>query len=200
MARISTDLPLRRLIHMRRIVCTSYERSDGLYEIEGRMQDTKSHDSRLLFKDVPAGGSIHAMTIVVTVDRNLVIKRVEARTEIGPTPYCREINAAYEKLTGVTIGPGFNKEVKRRVGGANGCTHLSELLGPIATTAIQTLMGLHNTAAPRRETTATEGHPMAGSCHAWRQDGEVIQVLHARRQAFADDAARQPTQDHEPAR
>ena len=43
------------------------------------------------------------------------------------------------------------KEVKSRLSGPKGCTHLTELLGPIATTAIQTLMGWRKPdAAPER--------------------------------------------------
>ncbi|SPB13778.1 hypothetical protein NOV72_01042 [Caballeronia novacaledonica] len=170
------DVPARRLVHTRRIVCTGYARNDGLFDIEANMLDTKTHDSDLLFKHVQAGQPIHSMTLVVTIDRDLVIQRVEARTEVGPTPYCHEINAAYEGLKGVTIGPGFNREIKRRLGGAQGCTHLSELLGPLATTAIQTLMGLQRKAAPARDPSATRGHPMINTCHAWRQDGEVVAV------------------------
>jgi hypothetical protein len=176
-------------VHNRRIVCTGYVRGDGLFDIEGCMQDTKSDDSTLLFKRVPAGEPLHAMRLVVTVDADLVIRHIEAHTEIGPSPFCADINAAYAALKGVTLGAGFMKEVKRRVGGANGCTHLTELLGPIATTAIQTMMGLHNTATPERQTveagTLRTGHPMLDSCYAWRQNGEVVNFVRSRDRASA---------------
>lgn len=132
----------RRPVHTRRIECAGYERSDGLFDIEGHMIDTKADDANLIFKVVPAGSPIHDMRIVVTVDSRLVIHRIEARTEAAPSRYCAEINAAYACLAGVAIGAGFMKEVRRRLAGTSGCTHLSELLGPIATTAIQTLIGL----------------------------------------------------------
>jgi hypothetical protein len=78
------------------------------------------------------------------------------------------------------------KEVKRRLGGRLGCTHLTELLGPIATTAIQTMMGLETMRHPDRKPAAPRrraGQPMIDSCHAWRDGGEVVRLAKSRQQA-----------------
>jgi hypothetical protein len=166
----------RRLAHRRQIVCTGYVRDDGLYDIEASMLDTKGHHANLLFKEVPAGGAIHDMRLTITIDENLVIRGARAHTETAPTPHCAEINAAYAKLAGIAIGNGFMKEVKARLGGAHGCTHLTELLGPMATTAFQTIMGLkdHRHAADVANAPAL---PLLDTCHAWRAGGEVVQRL-----------------------
>ncbi|MDR5827945.1 DUF2889 domain-containing protein [Caballeronia sp. LP006] len=171
----------RRPVHTRRIECAGYERSDGLFDIEGHMIDTKADDANLIFKVVPAGSPIHDMRIVVTVDSRLVIHRIEARTEAAPSRYCAEINAAYACLAGVAIGAGFMKEVRRRLAGASGCTHLSELLGPIATTAIQTLIGLRASGKVRQEQSDQADMPMLDTCHAWRADGEVVRFVSRRK-------------------
>jgi hypothetical protein len=171
----------RRPVHIRRFECTGFERSDGLFDIESHMTDTKTTDSDLLFKVVPAGSPIHAMRIVVTIDARLVIHHIEAHTDVSPSRYCTEINAAYASLKGVTIGAGFMKEVKNRLSGPNGCTHLTEMLGPIATTAIQTLMGLSNRRKATQPPAAQSGHiaalPMVDTCHAWRAGGEVVRFV-----------------------
>jgi hypothetical protein len=167
-------------------VCSGHARSDGLFDIEGRMQDIKADDSDLLCKTVPRGAPIHAMRIVLTIDAQKVIRHVEAHTDAGPTPWCAHINEAYASLAGVTIGAGFMKEVKRRLGGRLGCTHLTELLGPIATTAIQTMMGLETMRHPDRKPAAPgrrAGQPMIDSCYAWRDGGEVVRMVKSRRQA-----------------
>ena len=188
----------RRLAHTRRIVCTGYARDDGLYDIEARMEDTRGHHSTMLFKEVPAGGAIHDMWLRITVDGDFVIRDARALTHATPTPYCAGISAAYAKLIGIRIGNGFMKEVKARVGGAQGCTHLSELLGPMATTAFQTIMGLHGDEHDALATGGGARAPMLSmldSCHAWRADGEVVQILRQRAaqradrgQALADEA------------
>jgi len=173
----------RRPVHTRQIVCVGYLRDDGLFDIEARLVDTRSGHSRLLFKDVPAGGAIHEMRLVVTVDTDLVIRGVDAHTDTGPTPYCAQINAAYARLVGVAFAGGFMKEVKARLGGAQGCAHLTELLRPIATTAFQTRMAMLSAgrAGSGKPTASDDAHvsAMRNTCHAWREGGEVMQ--HVRR-------------------
>jgi hypothetical protein len=190
----------RRLAHTRQIVCTGYVRDDGLFDIEAHMTDTKGHDSALLLKQVPAGGAIHDMWLTITVDANLVIQEARARTDAAPTPWCTQINASYAKLAGIAIGSGYMKEVKARIGGALGCTHLTELLGPMATTAFQTIMGLRSDAQAGAAQLAQSERapllPMLNTCHAWRADGEVVRVLRERgSQAAARPPLRQEATD-----
>jgi hypothetical protein len=184
----------RQPVHTRQVICTGYVREDGLLEIEGRLLDTRARHSGLFFKDVPAGGAIHAMRVIVTVGPDLVVRHVEAQTETGPTPYCAQINAAYKQLVGIAFSGGFMKEVKARLGGAKGCTHLTELLGPIATTAIQTRMALQSAeravTGPRPAGDDARETSMRDTCYAWREEGDVMQIVRARR-ASADLAAKE---------
>jgi hypothetical protein len=174
----------RKMAHVRRIVCTGYVRDDGFFDIEANMTDVKGRDSDLLFKDVPRGDPIHDMWLTLTVDANLVIRAAHAHTAAAPTPWCAQINASYAKLVGIAIGSGYMKEVKARLGGTLGCTHLTELLGPMATTAFQTIMGLRNDAHASLEETAQGGRapllPLLDTCHAWRADGDVVRVVRQR--------------------
>ncbi|CAG4889754.1 DUF2889 domain-containing protein [Paraburkholderia saeva] len=193
----SSSASTRRSLHTRRIECVGYERSDGLFDIEGSMRDTKSSDADLLFKTVPAGAPLHDMRIVVTIDSKLVIRHIEAHTNASPSRFCTEINDAYRNLEGLSIGAGFMKEVKSRLTGPKGCTHLTELLGPIATTAIQTLMSLRKTPSDPGESVdgkeADRVHPMADTCYAWRAGGEVVQFATQRRRQMQQREA--PTLD-----
>ncbi|MFM0071615.1 DUF2889 domain-containing protein [Paraburkholderia sediminicola] len=193
MSAIPVNPSARRLVHTRRIECMGFERGDGLFDIEGRMRDTKADDADLLFKTVPAGSPIHEMRIIVTVDSKLVIHHIEAHTDSAPSRFCAEINHAYRSLEGLSIGAGFMKEVKSRLSGPKGCTHLSELLGPIATTAIQTLMGWRKTAPVQTKSDdggqAVQAHPMTDTCHAWRAGGEVVQFVARREHAMQQNEA-----------
>ncbi|MGY2488535.1 DUF2889 domain-containing protein [Cupriavidus sp. CP313] len=72
-------------------------------------------------------------------------------------------------------------EVKARLGGVHGCTHLTELIGVLATTAMQTIFALLRTERGGR-LSADEQGPMpmptlVNSCHTHRIDGEAIRVL-----------------------
>ncbi len=167
----------RRLLHTRQVTCTGYERDDGLFEVEGRLLDTKGVDTEFPYGVVPANGVLHQMLIRMTLDRKLVIQRIEAVSERAPTPVCGHINQAYAALVGISIGPGFKKRVAERVGGMKGCTHLTELLGPMATTAIQTLAPvlqkrLRDRAA-RDPDFEMPTHWAIGTCHAYRPEGDA---------------------------
>lgn len=176
MSESDTSAPRRRLLHTRTIACHGYARSDGLFDIEAHMRDTKADTADLLFKTVPAGEPIHEMRITLTIDSTGMIHAAVASTDSGPSPYCAEINAAYASLAGVRIGAGFMKQVRERVGGRNGCTHLTELLGPLATTALQTLMGSRGIGGNG----SSQRDEMIDNCHAWRADGEIVRFLRDR--------------------
>lgn len=167
----------RRLLHTRQVLCTGYLRDDGLFDIEGRLLDTKGVDTDFPYGTVPAHGVLHQMRIVMTVDRKLVIQRIEAISEQAPTPVCSQINVAYAALQGVSIGPGFKKRIAEHVGGVKGCTHLTELLGPMATTAIQTMAPVIQKQLRQRAARDPEfdmpRHWVIGTCHAYHPEGDA---------------------------
>lgn len=181
MAQDATTPPGRTLRHSRNIHCRGYLRDDGMYDIEAEMQDVSAVQTELPFTTLPADGFLHKMRLTMTLDTDMVIQHVEARTETGPTPYCADINAAYGALRGLRIGSGFRQEAKARLAGAKGCTHLTDLLGPLATTAMQTMMSMQRESMPwhaRLEGQEPLPKPwVLGTCHAYRLDGEAAQVI-----------------------
>lgn len=178
----STSTPAwRKPLHYRHIATSGFARSDGLFDIEGQLQDISPDGTDLIFKTVPPGTPIHDMRIVLTVDRDLVIQAATARIENGPTKFCPEIETAYAALRGMRIGPGFKREVKARLGGVQGCTHLTELVSVLATTAMQTLFAMQRTErGSRRPADGQSRMPrpsLVDSCHTHRIDGEAVKVL-----------------------
>ncbi|MET0543779.1 MAG: DUF2889 domain-containing protein [Variovorax sp.] len=176
-----TPHPSRRLLHTREIVCQGYLRDDGLLDVESQMRDISPDGSDLFFKPLGPGEDLHRMRIVMTVDSDMVIRALQVRTEAAPTPYCAEGNAIYEVLVGQKIGPGFTKRVRSLVGGHKGCTHLTELIGPAATTAIQSFFALGRERRNLR-TLHAAGDPLpkpslADTCQAYRSDGEALKAI-----------------------
>ncbi|KAF1061184.1 DUF2889 domain-containing protein [Variovorax sp.] len=188
----SISSPARRLLHTREVLCQGYERDDGLWDIEARMSDVKTHpmhhdDGRVR---LPVGRFMHRMGLCLTVDEGLRIVAARAWTEHAPNAECMDIGASYEALVGLSIGPGFTSRVKERFGGAAGCTHLTELLGPVATTAFQTLFPVFEQRRRARLRSDPEGAartrpPLLDSCFALRAEGEVAR---GRWPAFAKPA------------
>ena len=130
----------RRHYHTRKIECRGYFREDGLWDIEGHMTDVKTYSFENSDRgEVHAGEPVHEMSIRLTLNDEFEVKAAEAVTDHGPFGVCAAIAPSYEKLVGVKIGFGFRKAVKDRLGGVAGCTHLTELLYPMATVAYHTL-------------------------------------------------------------
>lgn len=171
----------RERLHTRRIECVGYLRSDGLMDIESSMQDLSAQGTDLLFKRIEAGGQIHAMRILVTVDQDLVIQQLQVHSDAAPTAFCADSNASYRALEGLKIGPGFTAKVRALLGGTKGCTHLTELLGPVATTAFQTMYAHRRNTSPTQEWLQGE-QPLprpafAETCQAYRADGEALKII-----------------------
>ncbi|MCY1425352.1 hypothetical protein D9M71_411390 [compost metagenome] len=168
--------PGRKLLHTRQVVCHGYEREDGLFDIEARMQDITPVHTELPYRSLEAGGDIHDMHMSITIDQQMVIRHACAHTAAWPTPFCPEITAAYASLAGEKIGPGFTQRVKTLFSGAQGCTHLTELLGPMATTAYQMMFALQRATIGPMPIPAGSGpmkRPKAvDSCYALREAGE----------------------------
>ena len=173
----------RRLIHRRQVECLGYLRADGLWDIEGRLADSKTHAVPLYSEDrtVEAGLTYHSMFIRLTLDDHFIIHEVEVEMPNVPTSECRGSTAAYQKLLGERIAAGFSRRIKELFRGIGGCVHLTELLLPIATTAFQTIPMARALVAPRNPqdleaySRATGG--LINTCYALRAKGPIGLIM-----------------------
>jgi hypothetical protein len=179
----------RNHLHTRTVTCQGFERADGLWDIEGHITDVKTygftneHRGRL-----EPGTPLHDMWVRITVDDRLEIQAIEAVTDGAPFAVCPGIVGNFQRLVGLRISSGFTAAVKERVGGVEGCTHLVELMGPVATTAFQTISPLlMKRLSEKRKKAAAAGEapppspfkrpPTLDTCHAFRSDGPLVQRL-----------------------
>ena len=132
----------REAVHKRQINCNGFVRADGLYDIEAELTDHKTYDFPSDFRGtVTSDLAVHHMVLRITIDCDRVIQHAEAITITGPYAICPTANAVFDNLVGLQIGPGWRRNVQAAIGGRYGCTHITELLGPVATIAYQTLYG-----------------------------------------------------------
>ena len=165
----------REHIHTRDITCTGYRRADGLWDIEGRLVDTKTYAFNNNERgDIPPGVPVHEMWIRLTVTDALEIKDVEVTTDHSPFAVCRDIAPNFQRLVGLRIGPGWRKRALDRVGGVEGCTHIVELLAPVATTAFQTIFPIKNRERPASQASSDKPPRLLNTCHAFRSDGDKV--------------------------
>lgn len=171
----------REHIHTRVVECRGYRRDDGWWDIEGHITDTKTYAFGNHFRgEIPPGAAVHDMWLRLTIDDKLVIHAVEAATDASPYAVCPAVVPKFQCLKGLRIYPGFQKQVRDLLGGTAGCTHLVELLGPVATTAYQTVFPYRErrrslSPAARQPAGERRRKPrLIGSCHAFASDGEVV--------------------------
>jgi hypothetical protein len=166
--------PLRQELHLRQIEMRGFRRSDGLYEVEGRVTDRKPtvfhHPAG--GRTVPAHTPVHDMGVRLVFDDELTVHAVNTFTDSAPYPACPEGGRALQTLIGLRMTSGWGKEVRARLGGARSCTHLMELLAPLATTAIQALGTLRVSEPDKLD---VNGRPIKiDSCYAYAADGDLV--------------------------
>jgi hypothetical protein len=173
----------REAFHNRRIEVAGFRRSDGLWDIEAHMTDTKTYGFENDWRGrIEPGEPLHDMWLRVTLDDALVVRDVAAAADAHPFRICPEITGNFRALIGETIGAGWSRRVRALLGGVAGCTHLVDLLGPIGTIAFQTIksaraQGLVKDGKPQDPSGPQPRPGVIDTCHAMRADGEVVQKL-----------------------
>ena len=73
------------------------------------------------------------------------------------------------------MGPGWRKAIRQKVGGVRGCTHLTELLFPMATVAMQTIWPLLRKNTKEKNLDKSPRAPaVLNTCHAWDSKSSVV--------------------------
>jgi hypothetical protein len=167
----------REPVHTRRLECRGYRRNDGLWDIEGSLVDTRTEAMETFGRGrIAPGEHLHEMWIRLTVDASLTVRGVEATTVHAPYPACPDFPDRFGKLVGQRIEPGWTARVRLLLGGRRGCTHLVELLGPLATTAVQTVYAWRGKDAESGDSVAPPAE-FIDTCHALADGSEAVRRL-----------------------
>lgn len=167
----------RKLAHTRVVTCKGYEREDGLWDIEGEIIDTKPFP--IPNKDrggaIKPGEPLHGMSIRLTIDREMLVHDAQCNIDYVPFHYCNQTAEVIKQLIGLRIASGWTQKTKEIMGGTKGCTHLLELLGPIATTAFQTIVTAENKYDPATSHQLKEAPGFLDKCFTLSAKSPVVQ-------------------------
>lgn len=167
----------RRPIHHRVIEMEAFARDDGLFDVEARLIDRKPFPFVRMSspEPVPAGEPLHDIWIRMTLDREYVVRSLIAASDTTPWPLCKQATDTLSVLVGEKVARGWSSKVKERLRGAASCTHLMEMLIPMATTAFQGIRGLHPEQA---RAVGADGIPSKiDTCFAYGREREVVRML-----------------------
>jgi hypothetical protein len=173
-----SDSAARREIHHRVIDMKAYAREDGLYDVEARLVDRKPFAFKRFSspEPLPAGQALHDLWLRLTVDEKFVVRHIEAASDATPFSVCKEAESTLAVLVGERIASGWSKLVKERLRGAASCTHLMEMLIPMATTAMQGIRSLNS--ERNNGSVDANGVPhKLDSCYAYGRSREVVMRL-----------------------
>jgi len=174
---MKTDIGSKRVRKHRRLIeCDGFARDDGLWDIEAHLLDTRSYDCSYDEDHrnglIKAGEAVHDMLVCLTIDLDFKIHKATASSDQTPFEVCSRAATEMDKLVGIRIGPGWTKQVRERISVQRSCTHLIDLLAPLAATAYQTL---HAELEKRDKALPARAKPgILDTCLALSSKGEVV--------------------------
>ena len=188
---LSAPSSRRALKHTRTIRVEGFARDDGLWDIDARITDVKTSDLVLASETRAAGRPVHDLILRLTVDVRLNIVAVEAVSDAVPYPgYCNRIAPAYQKLVGLNLMRNFRNDVRERLGGIEGCTHLTEMAQVLPTAAMQALAGeVFGTRDGSGPDSSGTKPLQLDRCHALRTDGDAVARFYPRWYVTPPDAS-----------
>lgn len=177
----------REPLHTRRYDFRGFRRADGLFDIEGRMVDTKDYAFPNEWRGlVEPGDPVHDMQIRLTLDDHFTVMDIAVVTAASPFAICADITPAFDALKGATVAKGWSRILRNSFSGAHGCTHHVEMLRAMGTVAFQTIYGYREKAKRDAGLSETDGPPadstpgkrpgFLDTCHALASDGEVVRT------------------------
>lgn len=169
-----TDSVSREALHFRRIDFQGFRRGDGLLEIQARLTDRKTHDFTPPSggRHVAAGDDIHDHGLRVVFGEDMVIRAVETAIRAAPYRECPLGGETLQALVGLRIGAGWSSELRRRLPPGDTCTHLKEMMIPLASAAFQTAYSVGPSRVGERD---ASGRPRKiDSCYAYGASRDLV--------------------------
>ena len=164
----------REELHCRTIEMRGYRREDGLYDIEGRITDVKTHPfTSIGGRSVEPGNHLHDMWVRLVIDEDMLVIDVQATTDASPYAACPGAAPGLSVLKGERMAKGWRAAISKKLAGVDGCTHIKELLNAMGSAAYQSLTPIRKA---REAVMIHDKRRPAGidSCFAHASDGSLV--------------------------
>ncbi len=103
--------------HKRSITFEGFKRSDGLWDIEGRLVDVKDEDFVMRSGTRKRGDPVHDISVRVTIDPDMNVLDVIACSDSTPfTGVCETVLPDYRQIVGLNLFNDFLRSVKALFG------------------------------------------------------------------------------------
>lgn len=175
------DMMPKDPVHERRLELRSYPVEDGRIIVEGWLRDERLVPGYQWDGQEREPGVVHWMCVRLLVGGwPLEILDAEAEMPGIPNELCTTTMDSVKKVIGMPIVSGFSEAVRERIGGVNGCAHLTYLIvtmGPAALHGVITQKSRQPSSVPK----SLEEFPglsyVLNSCRLWTEDGPNVQMI-----------------------
>jgi len=178
-------------VHTRSLRIETFAVDDDHVIVEGVLEDTRHLPSYSLARKERPPARIHGMAVRLMIG-GMPARIVDAEADMPEVPLegCRGAAGAVRKLVGMPIVYGFSKEVKERLDGVEGCSHLTSLILTMGSAAVQGMAAHRGRKPPSAEMAAGMLEYLKDTCCIWREDGptyrRVLEEVRAAREAPGD--------------
>jgi hypothetical protein len=167
---------MKELVHTREISMRTSDLGDHSILVEGSLIDHRYPPRQQ--KASEESELVHHMVIRLKVKGpGMLIEQAEATMPHHPRKECPEMLPWIRNLEGLEIAPGYTMKVKKVIGGAKGCAHLTSLVIAMGESAVQGYWAAYG--AFVRETGLREQtiKKFINTCHLWKEDGPIVKRL-----------------------
>ena len=183
-------------VHERRVEFRTYPTENNRVIVEGWLTDERFVSGYHWNGQEQPPGVVHRMCVRILVgDWPLRVLDAEAEMPGVPREFCRDTQESVKKVVGLSIVSGFSEEVRRLIGGVEGCAHLTYLIaamGPAVLHGYWTQQTRWRRPIPKSLDEFSGLSYLVNTCQLWKKDGPMIQLLRETLEKGSKD-----TPDHE---
>ena len=180
MSRIK-DLIQESPVHERRLELSTYPVEGDQLIVEGQLRDDRLVPGFHWDGRPRPSGIVHWICVRMLVGGwPLSILDAEAEMPSVPHELCPSTSETVKKIIGLSIVSGYSEEVRRRLGGIKGCTHMTHLIvtmGPAAIHGYWTQRSRERHPVPRLLEEFPGLDTVINSCQLWRKNGPLVKML-----------------------
>ena len=181
---ILKDMIRENPVHERRLELKTYPSDNDQVIVEGWLRDERLVAAYYWDGSERPPGVVHWMCVRLLVgEQPLRILDAEAEMPGVPRELCRSTQETVKKVVGLPIVSGFSEEVRKLLGGVEGCAHLTYLIvamGPAALHGFWTQQSRQPRPVSESMDEVSRAKYLINSCQLWREDGPIVKMLRDR--------------------
>ena len=175
------DLIGQSPVHERKLTFKTYPLENGQVVVEGWLRDERLVEGFHWNGQPRPPGVVHWMCVRLLVGGwPLSILDAEAEMPGVPHELCPTTLESVKKVINVDIVFGYTDEIKKRLGGVEGCAHLMHLIlamGPAALHGYWAQRSRKKRPVPSSMDEVPGLSLLINSCQLWREDGPMMRMI-----------------------